>query len=76
MTDAETIQMMQRCSDEIKMLRARIEVLRPKADAYEKLSIVLNLLPQQAQSYGEDLAYMLDREIRKMKEAKEGAGND
>lgn len=74
MTDADTIQMMQRCSDEIKMLRAQIERLKPKADAYDKLSIVLNLLPQQAQSYSEDLAYMLDREIRKMKEAKEGGG--
>lgn len=71
MTDADAIQMMQRCSEEIKTLRGQIERLKPKADAYDNLVIVLGLLPRQMQSYGEDLAYTLDREIKKLKDKKD-----
>jgi hypothetical protein len=50
-------------------LRAQIDRLAPKADAYEKLSVVLNLLPKPSQSYGVDLAFMMEKEINKLREA-------
>ena len=39
----EAIDMMLRCKSEIMSLRAQIERLSPKADAYDKLAIVLGL---------------------------------
>lgn len=64
--EAELIEVMKRCSGEIKSLRAEIARLQPKADAYDKLSIVLNLLPRQSQAYGEDLAWRLDQRIAEL----------
>lgn len=65
----EFVEMARRCSNEIKDLRSQIARLQPKADAYEKLSMVLNLLPQVSQGYGEDVAWMLDKRIREIEEA-------
>lgn len=62
MNDQDAMQMMQRCSAEIKGLRARIEYLEPKAHAYDVLSAVVGLLPKPSQGYGEDLAWRLDKE--------------
>lgn len=63
MTAREQVEMMGRASGEIKSLRAQIAALSPKADAYERLSQVLNLLPRPSQGYGEDVAWMLDKRI-------------
>ncbi len=63
MRDKEAIDMMRRCSGEIKMLRSQIESLKPKAEAYDSLRTVLNLLPQPSQGRGEDLAWQLDKRI-------------
>lgn len=46
---------------EIDNLRAEIARLKPKAHAYDNLTIVLGLLPQQSQGYGEDMASKLRR---------------
>lgn len=67
-TKAEYVQMMRRCSTEITDLRARIATLEPKADAYEKLSIVLNLLPRQSISMSEDLVWRLNRRIKELEQ--------
>ena len=69
MKDRDAIEMMKRCSEEIKMQRRRIATLEPLADAYESLRTVLGLLPQSTQGYGEDLAHRLDREIAVMESA-------
>lgn len=66
MNEREQIEMMRRASDEIKTLRAEIGRLQPKADAYEKLSQVLGLLPQPSRGYGEDVAWMLDKRIKEI----------
>ncbi len=66
MSNQEAVEMMRAASREIKDLRATIERLTPKADAYDKLSIVLELLPQKSRGYGEDLAYKLDRRIEEL----------
>lgn len=65
-TNAEAIQMMQRCKHEIADLRRQIATLRPKADAYDNLTIVLRLLPQPSIGMGEDLVWTLDKRIQEL----------
>jgi len=64
MHDKEAIDMMQRCKQEILSLRKQIDYLEPRAEAYEKISQVLNLLPRQGGAMGEDLVWTLDKRIR------------
>jgi len=64
MHDKEAIDMMQRCKQEIVSLRKQIDYLQPRAEAYEKISQVLNLLPRQGIGMGEDLVSTLDKRIR------------
>lgn len=59
----EAIEMMNRCAIEIDDLRRTIERLRPKADAYDRMSQVLDLLPRSTQGYSEDLANRLRKRI-------------
>lgn len=66
MKDAEAIQMMRRASEEIRQLRHQIEVLAPKAHAYDTLSSVLQLLPKPSQGFGEDFAWRLDKRIQEL----------
>jgi hypothetical protein len=67
--DEEAIEMMARCRDEIRHLRAINARLAPKAEAWDQLTKVLNLLPQPTQGYAEDLAWALDKRIEVMKAA-------
>lgn len=60
------IQMMTRCAEEIEGLRRQIAHLEPKAHAYDQLSAVLALLPRPSQAYGEDLAWRLRSEIKRL----------
>jgi len=62
----EAIEMMNRCKEEILTLRARIDRLQPKADAYDNLAIVLHLLPQASQGMGENIVWILDKRIREL----------
>lgn len=62
----EAIDMMLRCKSEIMSLRAQIERLSPKADAYDKLAIVLGLLPRASIGMGEDVVWTLDKRIREL----------
>ena len=63
----EAIQMMSRCKAEIENLRAHIERLTPKAEAYDNLVTVLRLLPQANRASSEDLAWTLSRRIEELK---------
>lgn len=70
MNDRDQIEMMARCSEEIKTLRAQIANLQPRADAYDNMATLLRVaVPRQSQGYGEDLAWKLDRTIEDMKKA-------
>lgn len=62
----EAIEMMNRCKEEVRGLRAQIDRLKPKADAYDNLACVLRLLPQPSQGAGEDLIWILDKRIREL----------
>ena len=66
MKNAEVIQMMNRCKQEILSLRAVIARLEPKADAYDNLVSVLRLLPQPSVGMGEDMVWILDKRIREL----------
>ncbi len=66
MKNAEAIQMMSRCKQEILSLRAVIARLEPKADAYDNLVRVLRLLPQPSVGMGEDMVWILDKRIREL----------
>lgn len=72
-SNQEAIQMMNRCKDEILSLRARIDRLQPKADAYDNLVTVLGLLPQKSIGMGEDLVWTLDKRIRELQPKPETA---
>jgi hypothetical protein len=66
MTDKDAIDMMRLCADEIRMLRAEIDRLAPKANAYDTLCQVLGLLPRPSQGYGPDLIWRLEKQISDM----------
>lgn len=65
-SNQEAIEMMNRCKEEIRGLRAQIDRIKPKADAYDNLACVLRLLPQPSQGMGEDLVWILDKRIREL----------
>lgn len=65
-SNKEAIDMMRRCKDEILSLRARLDRLQPKADAYDNLAIVLSLLPGKSMGMGEDLVWTLDKRMREL----------
>ena len=66
MTEQDTIQMMQRCREEINLLRNRLLVIEPKAEAYDQLKAVIGMFPQPEKRFGEDLVWMLDQEIERL----------
>jgi hypothetical protein len=65
----EFIEMANRASQEIKTLRNQISLLQPRADAYDKISVILSLLPAQSKGYGEDVAWLLDKRITELRAA-------
>lgn len=65
-SNQEAIEMMNRCKHEIMQLRAEIQVLRPKADAYDNLATVLHLLPQRGVGMGEDVIWTLNKRIEEL----------
>lgn len=69
MHDQEAIEMMRRASSEIKDLRARISTLAPKAEAYDNMAALIDLLPKRSQGMSEDVAWKLDKRIEELKTA-------
>lgn len=65
-SNKEAVEMMNRCKQEIIGMRATIDRLKPKADAYDNLVIVLSLLPRPSIGMGEDLVWTLDKRIREL----------
>lgn len=76
MHDKEAVEMMQRCKHEIIDLRRQIDILRPKADAYDSVAHILSLLPRQSVGMGEDLVWTLDKRIRETEQALAKPTND
>jgi septum formation topological specificity factor MinE len=76
MNDTDAIQMMQRCAEEIRILRRINADLAPKADAYDTVRTVLNLLPQRRQGHAPDLVWQLDKEIAELQAKKVPVADD
>lgn len=66
MRDHDVIQMAQRCAEEIKSLRRIIAELEPKAEAYDTLRSVLNLMPRPSVGMTEDLVWRLEKQIAEL----------
>jgi hypothetical protein len=68
MTDKEEIEMMQRCLEEVRSLRAQVEHLGPMADAYVALRDVLRMSGPRngASSMGQDIIWTLEKRIREL----------
>lgn len=64
MSNVEAIEMMNRCKNDILVLRAEIARLQPLAAAYNNIAAILRLLPQPSIGEGEDLVWVLDQRIR------------
>lgn len=73
METQEALEMMARCREEILSLRRTIDVLAPKAEAYDHLTKVLNLLPERSQGVGIDLAWSLQKRIEELSKPKVAA---
>lgn len=65
-SNQEAIEMMNRCKHEIMQLRAEVQALRPKAEAYDNFAIVLHLLPQRSVGMGEDIVWTLNKRIEEL----------
>lgn len=73
----EFIEMARRASSEIKELREQVAHLQPKAEAYDYLTTVLRLVPdQRRQTMSEDLAYMLDKRIAELSKENKPASTE
>lgn len=66
-SDQEGLEMMNRCRTEILQLRAQLAACRPKADAYDNLTIVLGLLPRKSQGMGPDIIWQLEKRIEELR---------
>ena len=66
MSKTEALQMMKRCLDEIQAQRRELDILRPKAEAYDNISTILQLLPQPSRTMKEDLVWALKRRIEQL----------
>jgi hypothetical protein len=76
MENTEAIEMMSRCSDEIKAQRRQIELLRPKAEAFDVLKTVVSLIPGPSHGYGEDVAWRLDKRIEELRKEQQKNATD
>lgn len=73
MTNAEAIEMMNRCKQEIRSLRVVIDYLRPKADAYDNITTILKLLPKDSIGMSEDMIWVLEKRIKELTPEKDQA---
>ena len=71
MNDKEAIDMMQRCLEEVRSLRAQVEHLAPLADAYVALRDVIRMAGPRngASSMGQDIIWTLQKRIAELEEA-------
>ena len=68
MGNNEVIEMMTRCAEDIRALRRQIDCLKPKAEAYDAITIILGLIPRGGNvCVGEDVLWLLDRRIADLK---------
>lgn len=57
-------EMLIRCKSEIQLLRKQIDELAPKAEAYDSIRQILQLMPQRGGGMGEDVVWIIDKELK------------
>lgn len=62
----EALQIMERCTEEIRSLRIQRDALQPKAAAYDLIAKILGLLPEPSRGYGEDVVWKLEKRIAEL----------
>ena len=62
----EALEMMQTCKREIVSLRAEADALRPKAEAYDSIAVILGMLPRPSRGAGMDVVWQLEKRIREL----------
>jgi hypothetical protein len=67
----EYISMMTTCAHEIKSLRRTVADLQPRAEAYDRLSAVIDMFPRRSVGMGEDLAWRLDKRVEELRTKRE-----
>lgn len=73
MTDKDVADMIHRSIEEITMLRGQIDALRPRAEAYDLITKILNLQPAPSQGYGVDIVWQLKKQLAELQPAVEVA---
>lgn len=69
----EQVEMMRRCSADIKDLRRQIAEFAPKAEAYDTIvALVRNLAPPPRMGMAEDIAWLLDKKAAEIEERLNG----
>lgn len=79
MTPMEQVNMMQRCIEELRSLRAYTARLEPKAEAWDTLVKVIGMMPGKSQGYSEDIVFKLQKEIEtivKLREEQQEVAKD
>lgn len=76
MNNRDIKQCIQRCIEEISILRKENERLKPLANAYNSIQQVLDLLPQRSQGYGEDIVWLLRKQLEELNEVEVVKEND
>jgi hypothetical protein len=66
----EFIEMAERAANDIDSLRAQIRDIAPRAEAFNALQQVLDLMPKRSVGSAEDLAWMLRRRAEALKAEK------
>lgn len=68
-SNQEMLEMMARCKYEIEELRRQVEQYKPKADAYQLLSSIVNvIIPQAPVGAKVDLLWLLNKRIKELSE--------
>lgn len=68
MSAQDTIDMMRRTAADIRTLRRTIEVLAPKAEAYDAIITVLGFSARRAETMSEDLASRLEQKAEALEQ--------
>jgi len=66
MNNREAIEMLRRTAGEIRDLRAHIDRLSPKAEAYEVIRTIAGMVPRPSMGGSPDLAWQLERRAQEL----------
>ena len=66
MDDYETLHLLHKCRDELRELRQANREMQPRAQAFEVIAQILDMMPRRTGGMAEDVVWHLDRAIMDM----------